>query len=404
MVVHGNILRKQDTDQGSIQPAIDFSHQGYASETQPSRDRIGSPDGRVSPRPSNNPTTPESPKARANIGIRRARQQSVLLKSPARLGHASRMRQIFELASFDDAAPRRDNGVVLYPQLPNISCPGSPVSPVPSTKGSKIHLPAAPEAEVVLQQPPRSPFSSSESWSGDSDYLVKAPPPAPSPPTLFQPINDWLAMVSSDSSFTHDADPNFSACAFSDAEPVLPDQKQLRDLDTFDSGEMASQSPDAISHNWPQMSPQTSNVHLNPHSPLKDIANRHRPTKTSSPQKSYELDDGGVEISPFNPNVCTARGPSRYHNLQSSRSSRQPLRPPGETPCSPIRCKVDRAGHKTPEPVSETREQNAKTSRGLGNARKATRFWRPRGTANVSGGVDLTMKSKAREMIRWGAQ
>ncbi|KAF2192560.1 hypothetical protein K469DRAFT_745966 [Zopfia rhizophila CBS 207.26] len=75
--------------------------------------------------PQRGSTGPASSPKTANIGIRRTQYNSTLLSSPARSGHASRMKQNFEDARLENCS--RD-GAAMYPQLPNISPARSPTS------------------------------------------------------------------------------------------------------------------------------------------------------------------------------------------------------------------------------------------------------------------------------------
>ncbi|KAF2648463.1 hypothetical protein K491DRAFT_248038 [Lophiostoma macrostomum CBS 122681] len=72
----------------------------------------------------------------ANVGIRRSDRSSILLSSPARMGHSSRMRDIFENASLGHTRAFCDD-TISYPRLPNIS---RAYSRAPSHR-SNHHLP-----------------------------------------------------------------------------------------------------------------------------------------------------------------------------------------------------------------------------------------------------------------------
>jgi hypothetical protein len=128
----------------------------------------------------------------ANIRVRRSRRDSTLLQSPARAGHASRMRQIFGNAGRDQVE-LQSNPSSLYPQLANVSRKASPppiTSPVKrkTRRQSITHdLPIyrleslclstnltsntafMSEACAGLEQPSER---SSGSWSDDTGYIV----------------------------------------------------------------------------------------------------------------------------------------------------------------------------------------------------------------------------------------
>jgi hypothetical protein len=385
-VIHRNPLREHNTDQPSIQPASDLSPERRASGThffttpvKRSRplQRDGnqgrqvvstSPEGDVTLHPPNVPKTPgslrrvSSPRTpwssqRANIGIRRARQNSVLLGSPARPSHSTRMRQVFEEASLEDTLSHRNYGVIPYPQLPNISRPCPPANRIPASRPSSPPFSrqespillnqvsesssAAPSKIELLRAPARSP-NLSESWSGDSDYLVtELHPPAPSPPAFSRPIRDWLGSL--DDSFSHEASSASNAQEFSDMEALLSSQKKTKSSKLKESSNIPP-CPTLLREG--DISPQVSSIsdpsdpfrpfddNLNsflscsngpnrPSSPLKDNTNQHKPIPRSSPQEIPRTDDADAELSSLSPNVCIERGPSRYRSVQNSRS---PLR------------------------------------------------------------------------------
>lgn len=170
-----------------------------------------SPDGGVTLTQHDVPATPTpSLCASANIGRRRFHHGS-LLSSPARPGHASRMKQIFEEAGLESKPSQ--HGVALYPQLPNISRATSPPprdqkrQHVPqstpaygpgSLLPSKELLSAAPEIAHSHESPTSSSKRSSGSWSGDSGYLVVGRQGASPKRTVSieDQIRDWLSTVS----------------------------------------------------------------------------------------------------------------------------------------------------------------------------------------------------------------
>ncbi|KNG47353.1 hypothetical protein TW65_05905 [Stemphylium lycopersici] len=166
----------------------------------------------ATPRPSESIQILASPSRLANIRIRRSHHGSLLLRSPARAGHAARMRQIFEDASLKQQTPQVDRGA-LYPQLPNVSRRASPpiehngYAQNQSQRSPCIRRPESlrTSASSVRPIPRRTQVSfaraseqSSESWSDDSGYFVPRSRHRSSTLT-FAPndrIAEWLTGVS----------------------------------------------------------------------------------------------------------------------------------------------------------------------------------------------------------------
>jgi hypothetical protein len=128
----------------------------------------------------------------ANIRVRRSRRDSTLLQSPARAGHASRMRQIFENAARDQVELQSTSSS-LYPQLANVSRKASPppitypvkretrqqsiTHDLPIYRMESLYLSTDPTSAAALtgeacaspEQPSEHP---SGSWSDDTGYIV----------------------------------------------------------------------------------------------------------------------------------------------------------------------------------------------------------------------------------------
>ncbi|KAF2643473.1 hypothetical protein P280DRAFT_478233 [Massarina eburnea CBS 473.64] len=153
------------------------------------------------------PTTP-SLSMSANVGRRRAQHDSMLLRSPARPGHSSRMKQIFQEAGM--ATPCHDS-VTLYPQLPSISRASSPESReqrcqilVPNIAGnhhglilpSPEALSALPDIEQGCESPALSSEHFSESWTDDSEYINLGPRDRRSMESSQNLVLGWLGTVS----------------------------------------------------------------------------------------------------------------------------------------------------------------------------------------------------------------
>jgi hypothetical protein len=300
------------------------------------------------------PSQTSSSSLRANIGIRRARPTSMLLGSPARPSHATRMRQIFEDASLEDALSHPNHGTGLYPQLPNISRTCSPVRRIPASRPStpalsrlgspilSVHsnesLSDAPPKMGLLLQASAYSSSLSDSWSGDSDYLITEPPaPAPSPPAISLPIKEWLDTVTPKDSFIQESSSTTSVQTLLDMEVSLLGQKKtlspgskknqnrpalpalLGDSDSSLQGSSISVSFCPFNNNFNSSLP-CSNGPDSPPSPLRDTTNQRKSIPMNSPTVLREIDDGGVKLSFLSPNVCTERGPARYRSRRDRRS------------------------------------------------------------------------------------
>ncbi|KAF1942145.1 hypothetical protein EJ02DRAFT_465983 [Clathrospora elynae] len=307
----------------------------------------------------------------ANIRIRRSHHAcgSTLLQSPARAGHAARMRQIFEDAGREQRTPQ-DNKGVLYPQLPNISrrtspppeyrlpdkCRGSHCSPSRRPESlcmSTNSFRAIPQPQVnSVQLFERE----SESWSDDSGYFIgdsRIRPSAVAVPPK-ERIYDWLQ--------------NVSEPEVDDAEDVEWDrsgsreslQRSLSDLSTgfaFQSSDLPLSSSteykrlqnEETTAQDPFIQPDHENSSLSLFSgrrapstaPLAHVIvtprsspvyyKRHD-TTLRSPSKHRALEDGGVQLSPLSPNVCVERGPARYHTGYKNPNMDHTLTPTKERP------------------------------------------------------------------------
>ncbi|KAF2876991.1 hypothetical protein BDV95DRAFT_136139 [Massariosphaeria phaeospora] len=165
-----------------------------------------------------NPKTPSSSVGKANISRRRTQYSSMLLRSPARPGHSTRMKQIFEVASLEGSDLHQD-AEVSYPRLANISSTYASPGPFPTHESRGTHtllprsgvlVPSAGPPPIVpdIGRVPKTPIqpcrTPSQSWSDDSGYLIAEPPIASSHGTVSSKawIDDWLARVS------HEDDPS----------------------------------------------------------------------------------------------------------------------------------------------------------------------------------------------------
>lgn len=150
----------------------------------------------------------------ANVRIRRSQHGALLLQSPARPGHATRMKHIFESASRDQLATQ-DDGASLYPQLPNVARKASP--PLFHSRLFQQHVTCRshnrwPESLCLptnltkaFSQPDQSQRNlswrseqTSGSWSDDSGYFIADSRGRESTPahSAKDRIYDWLQHIS----------------------------------------------------------------------------------------------------------------------------------------------------------------------------------------------------------------
>ncbi|RYN64413.1 hypothetical protein AA0117_g12496 [Alternaria alternata] len=294
-----------------------------------------------------------SPTKQANIRVRRANNGSALLQSPARAGHAARMRQIFEDASRDHISPQSGQSV-LYPQLPNISRKASPTR---EYGGDEQHCtltspPIRPPESLCLStsssrmvqhklqlKSPHISEQSSESWSDDSGYFIAGSRnrtfSLTGPPR--DRINDWLTNVAeSECNIPTVKDEN--ECQHSSFSLLLPPPPKLTDIDLLHKSSEQSPTPTCDA----TIQDPFLDFDTNPRTPslFKSLPARRFPNTSSSkplttqtqaqstetvtvrsrnsPARQSIFEDGGVQLSPLSPNVCIERGPTRYHSARTS--------------------------------------------------------------------------------------
>ncbi|KAF2681369.1 hypothetical protein K458DRAFT_83955 [Lentithecium fluviatile CBS 122367] len=371
----------------------------------------------------------------ANIGRRRSQRASMLLRSPARPGHASRMKQMFDEAGIGNM-PSRDDEVVLYPQLPNVSRVASPLvrdhrcPPVPKdAPGSHLppndpHSAVAAIGHVNVTSIPTSD-SSSGSWSDDSGYIAleRARPLAGSGSPAHR-IEDWLSALSHDDQEV-DEEPSQKPAQRSEPEvshqqanlqPITLEDKTRKPSFTLHLPSRQKVEPEFvwegdvflhdpfISRNSGRASTGRSTIAEScdrpPPSPrryrhISDTCKRlffdlPRPVTTnrsvlppSTPKalgrvlsdSSVDAEDGegGIELSPLSPNVCIERGPSRYHSAHNSQRNKSPMKSLTMTAFfTPPRHSSEQS--KENAGAIESPLRNARTVRTLGSARGGIRF------------------------------
>jgi hypothetical protein len=386
------MLRKQDTDR-SVRPGTAISRM---EQTQTTTVPAHSQNRRRGNRPSK---LPEG----ANIGRRRAQHSSsILLTSPARPGHASRMRQIFDAAATPIPTFCRTE-TALYPQLPNISRAASPPTSIrrgwvaPRAAGLRTILQHAAPLSAQANSKESSTLaseSSSGSGSDDSKYIVfgHARSLAEAASTAHR-IEDWLSTATLDINETEETSITAETSNNSCPQASIA-QDELRMASTVTHGRMTSS-------NWHSPIPQAVQpksccaTHMLLHDPFVaglssgasstgrsataaedscrtstsprsqgrvsdarrklDFESLEFATKvspafaTSTPKAINHIfsdatndGDGGIEWSPLSPNVCTKRGPSRYHLAYTNRLAASPTRPPMQTSFfAPLRELVD---------------------------------------------------------------
>lgn len=297
---------------------------------------------------------PVSPAGVANIGVRRSKYGAVLLQSPARAGHAVRMKQIFEESSEASRHPHCN----LYPQLPNISrkAVGQPASkshsppivapyrPESVCLSSRIHTTVPQHAELCMSYPQRT-ICSSESWSDDSGYIVTNSRGRSS--SFGIPLNEqiygWLSSVSpgpnTTSGETDGKLVNKSTSGHSGVTHIPPASVALgvNAQESYASSHLDSEELDSYFNSCEPVSPlpssnlqpiPTYNGDITIHSTKPYLTAPEQPTAQTTTSSFEFNEEGGV---PLSPNVCTERGPSRH------RSTRKTRKVDASTPTKPSR-------------------------------------------------------------------
>jgi hypothetical protein len=264
---------------------------------------------------------PASPSRLANTRIRRCNNGSALLQSPARAGHAARMRQIFEDAGREQHTPQIDKGV-LYPQLPNISRKASPPpehcpSPIRRpeslcmSNASYVRRPGSfcmsTSSFRAVPQVTRLPVSeqSSEAWSDDSGYFIASSRHRTTTHAVCprERIADWLEGV--------------AAC---DGEGLQYAQDDY--FTSSSSGTYKTPTQDPFTQSSSTTTPSLfSRSHPKPFSPQSTVVIKSYPSRAilpRTPQRSPSKEEGGISLSPLSPNVCVERGPARYHRRSNA--------------------------------------------------------------------------------------
>ncbi len=275
-----------------------------------------------------------SPSNAANSSARR-RRDTALLHSPARRSHSACMRQIFDNKqqyAFQLPVPPD----MSYPSLPNVSRPisslrerlamGSPTTRVQSRQPPPLSKDAT-EAPSAFEPQPRYILdhhsTPSESWSGDSGYLYadgsSVPTDAAAAASSVVRVSDWL-------SATFD---NKSECTWDAvSEDIKQDFTPVRSH--FITHSNSAHDREKLLTNDPRIDICQSRLSVlgqhwrsdkctRPNSDdleTQEAEQRSNCTGTgidSAPTPGDRIGPGGLGPSSLSPNVCTDRGPSRYH-------------------------------------------------------------------------------------------
>ncbi|KAF5850648.1 hypothetical protein GGP41_010302 [Bipolaris sorokiniana] len=282
-------------------------------------------------KPAESRPRPVSPLGLANVRIRRSHHGSRLLQSPARAGHAARMRQLFEDASHEQQTLQPAH--LPYPQLPNISAKASS----PLARCGHVHNHSQQATSPVrrleslcipttLLPSPRPGFAktsqqSSESWSDDSGYLIPGSRSKPNPKSIRASVLDdhiskWLTGVSTPNGHEPYAKPpqpnTYSRPQFCQRSSSNFSETASR------SGQEALEAPSANTVTIRDVFHTRTESTIHPTTPLHS-----RPRDANNQVLSPDPD---LELSPLSPNVCIERGPSRYHSSRNLHSAASPTK------------------------------------------------------------------------------
>jgi hypothetical protein len=274
----------------------------------------------------------------ANIRVRRSRRDSTLLQSPARVGHASRMRQIFENASRDQVRLQSTSSI-LYPQLANVSRKASP-PPVPSPVESKTRqesithdlpryrleslclstdlISVATSTDEARASPGQPSGRFSGSWSDDTGYIVTDNSRIRGSNLALSPkerVQAWLCGLP-------DCNSHATSVSISDKGSTMPSRSDSQGLDTAykmsEHGYSTLTSSDR-SQLWINRANEANTSPLKVHPSSSLPCYEYLPEMKDRSGNTNISDEDGVQLSPLSPNVCIERGPARYH------SNRKPL-------------------------------------------------------------------------------
>ncbi|ENI09758.1 hypothetical protein COCC4DRAFT_36145 [Bipolaris maydis ATCC 48331] len=336
-------------------------------------------------KPAQSRPRPVSPLGPANVRIRRSHRRSPLLHSPARAGHAARMRQLFEDASREQQTLQPAH--VPYPQLPNISAKASSPLARPGHVHSHSQQATSPVRRLeslciptTLLPGPQPGFAktsqqSSESWSDDSGYLIPGSRTKPSPKSIRASVLDdriskWLTGVST---------PNGH-------EPYA----KLPQRSTHPRPQFCQRSSSNFSETASRSGRETLEAPLADTVTIRHVFHtRTEPTMhpatllRSCPRAANHqalFPDPDLQLSPLSPNVCIERGPSRYHSSRNLRTAASPIKSPHVS--KENAASTNTLPHHAQRDNSSTCAQVSPCKIGIG-----TRFQHPNHTSHTSRGI-----------------
>ncbi|KAJ4992771.1 hypothetical protein SVAN01_01817 [Stagonosporopsis vannaccii] len=230
----------------------------------------------------------------ANTSARRRCRDTAVLYSPARRGHSACMRQIFDVNQ-QPALYARENQDVIYPALSNVSRQRSPFNKHPVA-----------DIPTAFQCTANGDPVSSESWHDDLGYLhgdaqCVSTRLASSPDGK---VNDWLSATDDDSSESTNAGMSEHASQPEHRQHITPNERNFK-----------HDTPS----NSPMTSPRQSLVTTPTHRHRRAVQDNMVVYSCTSPTDRGGLGLEELQLSPLSPNVCTERGPSRYHESRRAR-------------------------------------------------------------------------------------
>ncbi|EUC47856.1 hypothetical protein COCMIDRAFT_3165 [Bipolaris oryzae ATCC 44560] len=325
---------RNDSAESSLDAAAASPNRAYAHPC-PHHDSANYPNALPNTpplKPAESRSRPVSPLGLANVRIRRSHHGSRLLQSPARAGHAARMRQLFEDASHEQQTLQPSH--LPYPQLPNISAKASS----PLARRGHVHshsqqattspirrLESLCIATTLLPGPPpgfaKTSQQSSQSWSDDSGYLIPGSRNKPNPKSIRASVLDdrisrWLTGVST---------PNVHEPYAKLPQPNTYPKPQFCQRPSSNLSETASRSgQEALEASLADTVTIRDVFHIRTESTIRLATPPQLRPRAANNQVSFP--DPDIQLSPLSPNVCIERGPSRYHSSRNLHNTASPTK------------------------------------------------------------------------------
>lgn len=258
----------------------------------------------------------------ANASARRC-IETALTQSPARSGHSTCMRKIFD-GPLRPLAPRQAHQDAVYPSLPNVSRQLSRLTRHRESRNAPCRLQWSdrPLDQDDSCMPTSSfPRSLSEPWSEDSIYLsTESLHASPSNATRDDRVRDWLLTAetsdidiraeTAENLDMHLNGPLLRDCAAVEPNNIIPGKaKTLRSDLTAGRPQTRRQVSDTCETLEIDQSPTKQ-----PHATIKAFRRSRNSTATpahvyiTSPQAQASPRRKVIELKPLSPNVCTNRG------------------------------------------------------------------------------------------------